>query len=377
MAVLAKNKVADAKSCVTNAAATVESPGKKVTEQGTVMGIKLTHFPAQAILLAVSSVFAGDNLDYGTPGPCDQLLDRTGFALGYSVAWKQPKWVCYRLTAEEVTTVTVGRSNDFQPDPDVRGNQAQLEDYRGSGYDRGHNAPSADMKWSAAAMRECFYLSNMSPQDGACNSGIWNEIENTVRGFACREGSVFVLTGPYVESRMPKTIGRTCRVVVPDGFWKVIYDETPPCKMIGFLVPNRKCFGKPSAYACSVSDVERKTGLRFFSKLSGCGLLKTTFDTSAWDWSKSQKVYGRKGSAPTSTRQTIGFVAERKEYFAGRNPEVGARPACPVTDEWPDTGYWLSTNSNARHNRRCPNYRKTRGYPCQKDEGRPCGKCGG
>lgn len=38
---------------------------------------------------------------------------------------------------------------------------------------------------------------------------------------------------------------------------------------------------------------------------------------------------------------------------------------------------WLSTNSNKRHNRKCENYRKTRGYPCKKDEGSPCGKCGG
>lgn len=68
--------------------------------------------------------------------------------------------------------------------------------------------------------------------------------------------------------------------------------------------------------------------------------------------------------------------AVRKEYFAGRGP-IAIRKSAPVNDDWPDTGYWLSTNSDARHNKRCENYRKTRGYPCSKDEGRPCGKCGG
>ena len=68
--------------------------------------------------------------------------------------------------------------------------------------------------------------------------------------------------------------------------------------------------------------------------------------------------------------------ALQKEYFAGRGP-VETRPPAPVNGDWPETGYWLSTNSGARHNKRCPNYRKTRGYPCKKDEGRPCGKCGG
>ena len=67
---------------------------------------------------------------------------------------------------------------------------------------------------------------------------------------------------------------------------------------------------------------------------------------------------------------------ERKEYFAGRGP-MSTRVAAPVNSDWPETGYWLSTNSGARHNKRCENYRKTRGYPCKKSEGRPCGKCGG
>ena len=56
---------------------------------------------------------------------------------------------------------------------------------------------------------------------------------------------------------------------------------------------------------------------------------------------------------------------------------VGSRTAAPVNSTWPDTGFWLSTNSNKRHNRKCENYRKTRGYSCSSSEGTPCGKCGG
>lgn len=67
---------------------------------------------------------------------------------------------------------------------------------------------------------------------------------------------------------------------------------------------------------------------------------------------------------------------ERKEYFAGGGP-MFKRIAAPINDDWPETGYWLSTNSGARHNKKCENYRKTRGYPCKNSEGRPCGKCGG
>lgn len=90
------------------------------------------------------------------------------------------------------------------------------------------------------------------------------------------------------------------------------------------------------------------------------------------------KVASLSGSGAGFSDQPIGaYGSGRKEYFAGRNPKVGARPACPVTDEFPDTGYWLSTNSGKRHGRRCENYRKTRGYPCGPTDGTPCGRCKG
>ena len=71
------------------------------------------------------------------------------------------------------------------------------------------------------------------------------------------------------------------------------------------------------------------------------------------------------------------FSSNRVEYRAGRAMPVGSRAPAPVCDQWPDTGYWLSVNSDVRHNRGCENYRKTRGYPCRKTGGTPCGKCGG
>ena len=83
-----------------------------------------------------------------------------------------------------------------------------------------------------------------------------------------------------------------------------------------------------------------------------------------------------KGAEEFGEAEVVQEPTERKEYFAGGGP-MSERIAAPVNDDWPETGYWLSTNSGARHNKRCENYRKTRGYPCKKSEGRPCGKCGG
>lgn len=336
-------------------------------------------------ILCLRLIAQTDNIAFGSPGGVDKVIDREGYAIGYKSAWKTARWVMYRLTDDEVLSQNAKRSEMFAPDPQLA-DGPKLEDYRGCGYDRGHLAPAADMKWSQKAMTECFYLSNMVPQDRGNNAGIWNEIENTVRGFACAEGSVYVITGPVTPENPELFIGNG-RVAVPTGLWKVVYDETPPEKMIAFIVPNRNVTGKPRDYACSVTEVEQKTGLDFFTKLEGCFALKSSFDPSLWDWSKRQrKRIGFVAPVGTFPRTASdGFVssgktdlpATREEYKAGGTIPVGSRKAAPVCDKWPDTGYWLSTNSNKRHNRKCENYRKTRGYPCGKDEGVPCRKCGG
>lgn len=272
------------------------------------------------VVLVAETGSASDNLSLGVPGKADQIIDREGYALGYDFAAKIPRWVTYRLTVEELEDPRTPRHDDFRPDPKLKRGAAQLEDYRGSGYDRGHMAPAADMKWSAKAMSESFYLSNMCPQDRQNNGGIWNEIEQTVRGFATTERSVFIVTGPIRRSDIPReTIGPN-RVVVPDAFYKVVYDETPPEKMIAFVVDNKPMKGKPRDFACTVESVERATGLSFFAKLSAeKRALKRSCEPSLWNWSKSQ---------PSSSFRKVA---------AAEAPQR------------------LSTDSNKRHNRKCPN----------------------
>ena len=93
---------------------------------------------------------------------------------------------------------------------------------------------------------------------------------------------------------------------------------------------------------------------------------------------EAQQAIRQAQTASESTHVAGGyFTSSRVEYRAGNAMPIGSRTPAPVCDKWPDTGFWLSTNSMKRHNRGCENYRKTRGYPCRKDEGSPCGKCGG
>ena len=229
-----------------------------------------------------------DNLELGAPEgkEVDCIFDREGYAFGYSEIHEQPLWVIYKLTADELNGKRVGRTDDFRADPRVRTRSADPEDYKGTGYDRGHLAPAADMGWDKDVMSESFYMSNMSPQKPECNRGIWVELESQVRDFARREREVFIVTGPVFYSGKPvKSIGVNNRVSVPHAYYKVVYDLTPPCKMIGFIIPNSGSTKKLQDFAVTVSTVERETGLTFFSKLSADqAALKRTISISDWNW---------------------------------------------------------------------------------------------
>lgn len=244
-------------------------------------------------LLELIGVSGGyDNLEFGAPEgkDVDCIFEREGYAFGYSEIHEQPLWVIYKLTADELNGKRVARTDDFREDPRVRTRSASPEDYKGSGYDRGHLAPAADMAWDEDAMSDSFYMSNMSPQRPECNRGIWVDLESQVRDFARWEKEIFVVTGPvFYEGQSVRSIGVESKVSVPHAYYKVIYDLTPPCKMIGFIIPNKGGEKDLKDYAVTVRTVEEETGLTFFPKLpAGQAALKNTISVSDWNWTKSK-----------------------------------------------------------------------------------------
>lgn len=232
-----------------------------------------------------SGAIIGLELPASRPG--DIVVEHTGYTLCYNEEHEQPDWVAYELTREEVYGAE-DRADNFRADPSVKTGSATLEDYRGSGYDRGHLIPAADLKWSAEAMGDSFYLSNMSPQDPQFNRGIWGTLEGVVRNFAATEGSVYVVTGPVLTDGPYETIGAN-KVSVPKRFYKVVLDYTEPeIKAIGFLLPNEGSKKSVQSFACSVDEVEEVTGLDFFPLLPDDieGRLESTYDVRQWDFSE-------------------------------------------------------------------------------------------
>lgn len=204
---------------------------------------------------------------YGVPGKSGALLCRTGYLLAHDPDRKTPIWVAEHLTYEKASA-TLARTNNFQPDPDLEeGERAELSDYKGSGYDRGHMAPAGDMRWSQQAMSESFYLSNMVPQVGkGMNQGIWKDLEEKVRQWALDRGELYIYTGPIYADASPKTVGAN-QVAVPTHIYKIVYDPAR-VEAIAFIMPNKKLKSSDMpSYIVTIREVEDKTGLNFLSKL--------------------------------------------------------------------------------------------------------------
>ncbi len=228
-----------------------------------------------------------DHLKLGVPGKADTIIDRPGYALGYIEYHEQPALVVYHFTKEEAVTKAVKRSDDFREDPEIPTGSATLADYRRSGYDRGHLAPAADMAFSVRTMSDSFYMSNMSPQKPAFNRGIWKNLEAQVRYFAITEKDIYVVTGPVLPKTKTVTIGGN-RVTVPTHYYKVIYDRTPPEKMIGFILPNDGSERPLQDFAVTVDAVEAATGLDFFSTIPQPKQeqLESTITVKDWNWDR-------------------------------------------------------------------------------------------
>ncbi len=219
-----------------------------------------------ALTLAVTSLVLdeGNNLVLGIPSEDGQIVNRIGYAFCYSEEHEQPMWVTYELTKDEVLKKVVERKNNYRKDPLVRTNSAFLEDYKNSGYDRGHLAPAADMAWSKVAMSESFYLSNISPQKAGLNRGMWAQLERRCRNWAVTHGKVHIITGPLIRPNY-STIGPN-QVTVPQWYYKICV-SVEDRKAIAFLIPNRKPQRSLQEFIVSVDKLEEVTGLDFMNKL--------------------------------------------------------------------------------------------------------------
>ena len=230
---------------------------------------------------------------YGFPGPVHDVKYHDEFISSYDRRMRNPGWVVEHITAQSLLTPPdqppVDRKKSvFMEDQTIpemfRG---KLSDYFRSGYDRGHQAPAADAKFSQSAMNETFYLSNMAPQVGdGFNRDYWAHFEDFCRRLTKTYTNVRIVTGPlYLPKRDPvdgkfrvtyEVIGNPPSIAVPTHFFKLIVAEKPlrdprsdKVAVGAFVLPNDVISNTTplKSFAVPVDALERSSGLQFLSQL--------------------------------------------------------------------------------------------------------------
>jgi endonuclease G len=214
-----------------------------------------------------------------------EIIHHTYYTLSFLDKYKQAEWVAYKLTSQMIQGDTK-RSNKFKEDPLVPTGSASSEDYKKSGYDRGHLCPAGDFKFSVEAMDETFYMSNMSPQKPGFNRGIWEKLEEQVRTWAEEYGVLYIAVGPILKRGL-QTIGVYNKVAVPEQYYKIILFYNPPnIRAIAFLMNNESSNLALIHFVVSIDSVETLTHIHFFPALADSirRIIEKRVDTSGWNF---------------------------------------------------------------------------------------------
>ena len=189
-----------------------------------------------------------------------------GYITSYNHSHHQPNWVAYTLTPQKLNGAAE-RTNKFLPDPLIHPETCNTKDYSKSGFDRGHLAPAADMTWSLEAMKESFYMSNITPQRPQFNRGIWKKLEEQVRQWARTSTSLFIVTGPILKGHLTEQIGRDHKITVPNFFFKAIADTSQNGNGIAFVIQNEGSHLPLSHFVITIDSLEKLTGRDFFHNI--------------------------------------------------------------------------------------------------------------
>jgi endonuclease G len=171
--------------------------------------------------------------------PDDIRLSHKYFTISYNKKHRLANWVKYSIKKEDLNGPGI-RPKKFKADPILvkMGVTPVLhDDYTNSGFARGHLAPAEDFSRSQEAIESTFIMSNVIPQKGSINSGSWAQLERQIRTWACGEESITVITGPVLTNDLSKI---HTDISIPQEFFKIVIDETPPKKAIAFVYNQSK-----------------------------------------------------------------------------------------------------------------------------------------
>lgn len=197
---------------------------------------------AAAILLFTNLAWSADCQDHAFDRKLPvakfnvTVICKERFAVGFNTATKQPAWVAYHISPQQLAAVGTPRAFSFKPDPAVPAQfQATDAEYAGTDFDKGHLVPYEDVNDSPVAAVDSFKYINASPQYFWFNRGIWKSLETKIR-IAGANTDLFVVAGPIISIPATTMMGT---VPVATGFWKIVIN--PAAKTITtYIIPHQK-----------------------------------------------------------------------------------------------------------------------------------------
>lgn len=202
------------------------------------------------------------------------VLESIGYESAYDETFRNPAWVAYRLrgTPKDVAPRQSGYTTDTRTTSQVR-----ASDYPG-GYHHGHLAPNQAIAifYGADAQKETFLMTNMLPQKGGLNTGPWKSVETLeYKKWQPTYREVWVIAGPiYTETNndpiQPAERYGAKRIGIPVACFKIVFtkDQAGRLRTLAFIMPQSPGTGrKPREFLKSIREIERRTGLNFFSSL--------------------------------------------------------------------------------------------------------------
>jgi len=234
---------------------------------------------------------SGDNsnLLFGNPSNATMvtadnfLINQSYYVESYNSAKGTPNWISWHLDVNDFNG-TSPRLDNFAGFTGLPAGafQVQSNTYVGSGFDRGHNIPSADRTSSANANSSTFLMSNMIPQAPQNNQKTWANLENYLRTVASQGNEVYIIMGSYGSGGVgskgaASTIGNG-KVTVPSNVWKIavilpagngdLNRVTSATRVIAVNTPNINDINEDwKGYRVSVRDIEKATGYDLLSSL--------------------------------------------------------------------------------------------------------------
>jgi endonuclease G len=201
---------------------------------------------------------------YGFPNSAKpvQPICQQAYLVGYDAAAKLPEFVMYELLPQNALGC-VARTNAFAANQFVP-NGATPADYVGTGYDKGHMAPDGDLSWDTQVEFESFLMTNMSPQAGSLNRGIWKLLETSVRGWAVQRNQSYTVIAGGVYAQGDLVIGKG--VVVPHAFYKIVINNQTK-EVAGWMFPHVKPYpnlgNDLTKFRLPIAQIQQQGGVQY------------------------------------------------------------------------------------------------------------------